>query len=115
MSVVLLDNADKCPYKGCMKSKRQEIADAGMVSRSAVDKAVARGTLDDESLVSIASYVMAGRLSAGSAMANVTGLSPEFSRESDKCPQEEGDVGRGHLSGYPEGFIPSYDDGQDQG
>ena len=59
-----------------MNISRQEIADAGMVTKGVVDKAISRGTLKEGSLLSIVSYIIASRLRSGGIQA-VTGLCPE--------------------------------------
>ena len=115
--------------------KRSDISDASMCTLSKVNKDIQRGRLDEESLVSIACYVVMGRMAAG-GLGAITGGSPEpLLHEEDNCPQvgtafpDEGYealpdfskkekpsieemVGAGMLV---KGFTPSYDDGQDNG
>jgi len=59
-----------------MSFSRTEIADAAMVGRKKVDKDIERGRLEVDSLVSVACYVVMGRMGAGGLTA-VTGKSSE--------------------------------------
>jgi hypothetical protein len=79
-----------------MKIKRQEIADASMCSLAKVNKDIQRGRLDEESAVSVACYIVMGRMSAGGLMGRmsagglvaITGYSPEPElHDVDKCPE----------------------------
>jgi hypothetical protein len=72
-----------------MKIKRQEIADASMCSLAKVNKDIQRGRLDEGSAVSVACYIVMGRMSAGGLRA-VTGCSPEPKlHKVDNCPDTE--------------------------
>ena len=89
-----------------MEVTRQRIADAGMVSKAKVHKDIERGNLDPESLKSVAAYVIQNLLMAGGCGA-VTGLCPDGREDEPEIFFEK--------SRIIDGFIPSYDDGQDQG
>jgi len=65
---------------------RQQIADASMCSLAKVNKDVQRGRLLEDSLGSIACYVVMGRMGAG-GLHEITGLSSEpMLHDVDKCP-----------------------------
>ena len=63
-----------------MNISRQEIADAGMVSKGVVAKAISRGTLKEANLLSIVTYIISNRMRSGGIQA-VTGLCPEGREE----------------------------------
>jgi hypothetical protein len=106
---LLLDTVENFPYKGGNKRQgvgmdigRQTIADAAMVSKGVVHKAVASGRLDEGSLVSITSYVMLGRLSAG-GLKEITGKSCEPRvREVEDFPQPTTHLDYGDADDVPE-------------
>ena len=59
-----------------MKISRQELADAAMVSVDVVRKAEKSGRVDIENAVSIAGYIVLGRISSG-GLSSMNGASPE--------------------------------------
>ena len=88
-----------------MNITRQEIADAGMVSKGVVDKAISRGTLKEANLLSIVTYIISNRMRSGGIQA-VTGLCPE-GRESPLTYEETGVYKQ--ITVKPN-FIPTYHD-----
>ena len=88
-----------------MNITRQEIADAGMISKAKVSKDIERGTLKEGSFLSIVSYVLANRMLSGGIQA-VTGLCPE-GRESPLTYEETGVYKQ--ITVKPD-FIPTHHD-----
>ena len=95
-----------------MNITRQEIADAGMISKAKVSKDIERGTLKEGSFLSIVSYVLANRMLSGGIQA-VTGLCPEGREEEPfVAPEVEPSVINDMISAglITRGCTPTYHD-----